>query len=175
MIARPGQTAFLLRHYPKAVAGLPEEINKIKPREGSPLEIVPTFEGNSVKLVALRDGKPAPGIEFHSSTDGVETVSVTNGTKDSDPVSFGFNQSGGNLFTISTITKTPGEWNGQKYAEIREFASLAFDWPLVAKGPTPRPFPCSRTPSPPALSGTISPASRPMSPDRWTALLLPGR
>src|SRR5207302_11192608 len=29
VLARPKQTAFLLRHFPKAVAGLPDEVNRL--------------------------------------------------------------------------------------------------------------------------------------------------
>src|SRR3954452_3914102 len=31
VLGRPGQTAFLLRHFPKAVAGNPDELNKLTP------------------------------------------------------------------------------------------------------------------------------------------------
>src|SRR5262249_52300550 len=32
------------------------------------------------------------------------------------------------------VTKTPGELNGQKYDEIREYATLSFNWPLERTG-----------------------------------------
>ena len=70
VLARPNQTPFLLRYYPKAVAGNPDELNQLTPRREISFEIQPTFEnegrdkggsaGGHVRLVALRDGKPIP-------------------------------------------------------------------------------------------------------------------
>src|SRR4051812_45094133 len=61
VLARPKQTPFLLRHYPKALAGRPDELNRLLPREAVPLEIRPTIEGATIKLVVLRQGRPIPG------------------------------------------------------------------------------------------------------------------
>src|SRR5947208_2572948 len=39
---------------------------------------------------------------------------------------------------VSRVTKETGEHNGRKYQEVREFATLAFTWPLVAKDADPQ-------------------------------------
>ena len=46
VLARPNQTPFLLRYYPKAVAGNPDEVNRLTPRRELPFEIQATFEVN---------------------------------------------------------------------------------------------------------------------------------
>ena len=43
VVARPNQTPFLLRYYPKAVAGVADELNPMTPRREIPFEIQPTF------------------------------------------------------------------------------------------------------------------------------------
>src|SRR5215471_15759696 len=60
VLARPNQTPFLLRHCPKAIAGNPDELNKLAPHGKLPLEIVATIDGDRVRLMALREGKPVP-------------------------------------------------------------------------------------------------------------------
>src|SRR5207237_1205796 len=44
VLARPKQTPFLLRHFPKALAGSPDELNKMQAHGKLPLEVVATFE-----------------------------------------------------------------------------------------------------------------------------------
>ena len=46
LLARPNQTPFLLRYYPKAVAGVAAELNRMSPRREIPFEIQPTFEND---------------------------------------------------------------------------------------------------------------------------------
>ena len=71
----PKQTPFLLRYYPKAVAGNPDELNRLTPRREIPFEIQPAFEttarqwqvgGGLRSPLALRDGKPIPNAIFTS-------------------------------------------------------------------------------------------------------------
>ena len=62
VLARPKQTAFLLKHYPKAVAGSPDEVNRLKPYAKVPLEITATFESSGITFTALREGKPLPKV-----------------------------------------------------------------------------------------------------------------
>ena len=84
VVGRSKETAFLLRHYPKAVTGVAEELNRMQPRGEIPFEIQATFEGGPsssgaasgtgsapgagssgvVRLVALRDGRPISGAVF---------------------------------------------------------------------------------------------------------------
>ena len=133
VIARTGETPFLLRYYPKAVAGPAIELNKLKPRVGSALEIVAEFDGDRIKLLALRDGKPLPKASFHAvdaNLKEAEFAADGEGRADWVPTSSG-------TYTVyfRSDLKTAGELDGKKYDEVREFATLALDWPLVAKGP----------------------------------------
>src|SRR5579884_2880206 len=64
VLARAGQTPFLLRHFPKAMAGNPAELNKLRPHGKLPLEIVAKFDSDKVQLLALRNGQPVPKAEF---------------------------------------------------------------------------------------------------------------
>src|SRR4051794_9107962 len=59
-----GQTAFLLRHFPKAVAGSPDELNKLVPFGKLPLEVAVSIDGDRVLLTALHRGNLLPGAEF---------------------------------------------------------------------------------------------------------------
>src|SRR5262245_58708859 len=63
VLGRPNQTPFLLRHFPKAITGNPDELNKARPHGQLPLEIVATIEGEKLRFVALREGKPVPNAE----------------------------------------------------------------------------------------------------------------
>src|SRR5262249_20249399 len=76
VLARPNQTPFLLRYYPKAVAGTAEELNRMTPRSEIPFEIQARFEEDRptkgtapgsrgvIRLSALRHGRPIPGAVF---------------------------------------------------------------------------------------------------------------
>src|SRR5262249_24010051 len=44
VLGRSNQTKFLLRHFPKALAGNPDELNRLKPYGKLPLEIVATCQ-----------------------------------------------------------------------------------------------------------------------------------
>src|SRR5262249_31489302 len=60
VLARPNQTPFLLRHYPKAIAGNPDELNKREPHAKLPLERVAPIDAEGLHLTAWRQGKPVP-------------------------------------------------------------------------------------------------------------------
>src|SRR3954470_7157399 len=50
VLARPNQTPFLLRYYPKAIAGAPADLNRMQPRREIPLEVTATIEGEQMRL-----------------------------------------------------------------------------------------------------------------------------
>ena len=143
VIARPGETPFLLRYYPKAVTYDPKNeagrvpelnnMNRMKRREGASLEIAAEVMPGQINLVALRDGKPVPKATFHAvDVDLKETefAADENGRATWKPGSTG-------TYTVyfRSDLKTPGELDGKKYDEIREFATLALDWPFHSRGP----------------------------------------
>lgn len=132
VLARPQQTPFLLRYYPKAIAGIADELNRMTRRDEIPLEIMATIDGDRIRLVVLRQGKPVPAAVLttvDSDLTGSELTAGADGSATWKPPAPG-------RYSIYTrdVTKQSGESAGKSYAEIREFATLAFTWPLA--GPT---------------------------------------
>jgi hypothetical protein len=125
----PRQPPFLLRHYPKGVAGKPEEVNRLQPRAETRFEIVPRFDSDHVALTVLREGRPLAGVKLN--TVDVNLVGEEFTTDAEGQVAFTPPATG--VYSVYTqfVDKTPGESGGKHYDEIREFASLAFTWPLV--------------------------------------------
>jgi Protein of unknown function (DUF3386) len=129
VLARPAQTPFLLRHYPKAVAGKPDELNGLRRREETQLEIMPQFASDHVLLTALRDGEPLAGAKIQTvdvNLVGDELTADAQGQVKYAPPATG-------LYSVYTqfVDKTPGNHDGHAYDEVREFATLAFNWPLA--------------------------------------------
>jgi hypothetical protein len=128
VVARPNETPFLLRYYPKAIAGRPDELSRMTPRAEIPFEIMATAEGDRVRFVVLRKGKPMPGAVLHTvDTDltGSELTAGGDGSVTWKPPARG-------MYCVYTRddTKGPGVAAGKSYEEIREFATIAFPWPL---------------------------------------------
>ncbi len=143
VIARPGETPFLLRHFPKAVsysprndAGRVHELNdmeRLRRREGASVEISAEFLPSQINLVALRDGKPLPKATFHAvDADLKETEFAAD---EEGKAAWKPTASGTYTVYFRSDLKTPGQVEGQKYDEVREFATLALDWPLTSEGP----------------------------------------
>jgi hypothetical protein len=131
VLARPNQTPFLLRHFPKAIAGNPDELKKAHAHGQLPLEVVATVDGEGLRLVALRNGKPVPRAAFVTVDTELKNVKLTadaEGQATWKPPAPGHYA----VYTRST-TKEAGEFDGQKYEEIRDFATVAFAWPLERK------------------------------------------
>jgi hypothetical protein len=132
VIARANQPAFLLRHYPKAIAGKPDELNQLLPRPETAFEITATIEGDSVAFTALYQGKPIPNAAFT--------------TVDADLVNEQFSASGDGRATwtppapgkysvyTQRVANEAGEATGKQYQQVREFATIAFSWPLERRG-----------------------------------------
>ncbi len=136
VLARPKAVPFLLRHYPKAVAGNPEEVNVLEPRKETPLEIMPTVAGDRVGLLVLRDGKPWPGAVLQTVDPDLFGDKLTAGPDGRTT----WKPPGPGLYAVytSNVRKQSGEKDGKHYDEIREFATLAFIWPLERKGADPK-------------------------------------
>ncbi|MGP0064472.1 MAG: DUF3386 family protein [Isosphaeraceae bacterium] len=140
VIARPKETAFLLRHYPKALAGVADELNRMKPRREIPFEIRSTFEDDgrdkgggtgshgAIRLQVLRDGRPVPDAVFTAIDSSLTEATVKAGPDGSavwTPPAAGRYS----IYTRETL-KQKGSLDGKPYDEIREFATLALAWPL---------------------------------------------
>jgi hypothetical protein len=147
VVARPKETPFLLRHYPKAVAGVAEELNRMVPRREIPFEIQATFESGQksagsasgagptrgggagvVHLVALRDGRPIPAAAFMVVDSAMSEQSITAGPDGS--ASWSPPAPGQYAVAVRETIKRPGALDGKAYDEIREFATVSFAWPL---------------------------------------------
>jgi len=119
---------FLLRYYPKAISGPMVDINQLKAHERSSLEIVATVSAESITLVLLDHGKPVPRATFTTVDDALvneELKADDEGRALWKPAS-----SGHYCVYTKVVRKESGEHEGTKYTEIREFATLAFQWPL---------------------------------------------
>jgi len=130
VVARPDQTPFLLRYYPKALSGRPEVLNGLS-RATLPevrLEIMTTVEPDHVKLVGLREGKLVPDAVFHTVDADLTESKVSAGPDGS--ATWTPPSPGRYSVYLKEVTRRAGEHQGRPYDEIREFATLAFDWPL---------------------------------------------
>jgi hypothetical protein len=132
VLSRPLQPAFLLRHYPKAVAGKPEELNALKPRSETRFEIVPKFAADHVLLTLLLDGKPLPGVTLKSVDVNLSEDEFK--TDDAGQATYAPPSTGVYCVYAQHVDKTAGKHADKSYDEIREFATLSFAWPLVRAG-----------------------------------------
>jgi hypothetical protein len=135
VLTRPLQPAFLLRHYPKAVAGKPDDLNALKPRSETRFEIVPNFEADRVLLTLLLDGKPLPNTTLKSVD--VNLVEEEFKTDDAGRLVFTPPSTGVYCVYAQHVDKTAGKHADKNYDEIREFATLSFTWPLVRNDADP--------------------------------------
>jgi hypothetical protein len=123
------KTPFLLRHFPKAVAGTPEELNRMKPFDKVPLEIVAQVQEDGIRLAALREGKPLPNAVFFLAGRDKKANQWKAGPD--GWITWTPPKPGHYSIYTSHVTPTSGEHKGKKYEEIRDFATLAFTWPLT--------------------------------------------
>ena len=130
------EVPFLLQYFPKALAGEPAELNRLKPRPEIPLEITALVKDDGLTLTVLKGGKPLPEATFTTVNDGLvneELKADKTGRVTWKP------PAAGNYCVYTRLDLAePGELDGRKYTEIRRFATLAFSWPLVRSGADPR-------------------------------------
>jgi hypothetical protein len=130
------KTSFLLRYFPKALAGKPEELNRLQPFKEVPVEIIAQIKPDGLQLQALKDGKPFPGALFMTA---VPEGDVGTAMKANEEGKATWKPTAGNHSVyFSAITKKAGDRAGKKYEEIRDFATLAFTWPLSENGADPK-------------------------------------
>ncbi|REK18707.1 MAG: DUF3386 family protein [Planctomycetota bacterium] len=123
---------FLLRHYSKAVAGTPEEVNRFSPT-GSPIELLAKFEPTRVVLTALLDGRPMPNVRIDTvdaDLVGEELTTDADGRAIFEP-----SEPGVYCVYVGHTLDESGEYRGTAYDEIRRFATLSFAWPLAPSEP----------------------------------------
>lgn len=122
----PRKTPFLLRHFPKSVMGSASQLNAMKPFDKVPLEILGRFQKDTVELKVLRGGKPWPNVKI-STLDrklrgGTLTCDAQGKVKWKPP------RKGWFMVYVSDFQKKAGTYQGSKYQEIRDFATLSFQW-----------------------------------------------
>jgi hypothetical protein len=127
---------FLLRHYPKAVVGKPGDIGLLEPKKDIPLEIMLVPSGDGVEFYALHDGKWLANADFSVIAPNLKEQKLTAG-KDGKAAWKPAAPGHYSVYTNRTL-KQAGMHNGEKYDEIREFATIAFAWPLETKGADPK-------------------------------------
>jgi hypothetical protein len=125
VLARPKATPFLLRHYPKAVAGNMADVRALQPKSEIPFEIQVRDQGDELEFVALRNGKPIPDAKFIVVGNDLKDQSFSGKWKPTAPGHYA-------VYTSQTL-KASGVHQGEKYEEIREFATLAFTWPFESQ------------------------------------------
>jgi hypothetical protein len=133
VLTRPGEPPFLLRYFPKGVAGQPAELNRLQRRPDAPLEIMATIQEESIELVALADGQPVPGALFHAVDRDLAEQEITadaDGHATWKPTSTGT----WSIYVKRVLAKA-GENDGKRYDEIRDFATICLSWPLVRAQP----------------------------------------
>jgi hypothetical protein len=127
---RPGSPTFLLRHYSKAVTGAPDELNAMAPL-GTPVELVAKFEAERIVLTALQGGQPLADTRI----DIVDADLASEELKTDARGQAVFTPAAPSLYCIYVghTIPTAGEHAGKAFAEIKQFATLSFEWPLVSE------------------------------------------
>ena len=185
VLARPNQTPFLLRYYPKAVAGLGDELNRLTPRKEIPFEIQAAFEGDGpvkgkdqstggrVRLVVLRDGKPIPSAVFTVVDSDLSEKTIKAG---SDGAALWAPAEPGrySIYVRETL-KQKGSWTARSTMRSASLPRLLSNGRSSTGRWTPRRWHSSRMRSSTALRGAISPASRPRSAASSTGVLSTAR
>ena len=120
--------AFLLRYYPKAVSGKPDDVAKLGRYDAIPLEIMPAFSKDSVTLTVLRDGKPLANAVVTTVDSDLQNEELK--TDEAGRATWKLPAAGPYAVYVKHVVPGAGTSNGETYDEIREFATLGFDWPL---------------------------------------------
>ncbi|MFO1045318.1 MAG: DUF3386 family protein [Planctomycetaceae bacterium] len=120
--------SFLLKYYPKAVSGKPEDLEKLTRHEAIPLEIMPRFSSDSVTLTVLHDGRPVPNTVVTTVDADLQNEELK--TDNDGKVVWKLPAAGPYAVYVKHVTTQEGTRNGDAFQELREFATLGFDWPL---------------------------------------------
>lgn len=120
--------SFLLRYYPKAVSGKPENLTKLVRNESIPLEIMPTFTRDAVTLTVLHEGKPLAGAVVTTVDADLQNEELK--TDEAGKATWKLPAAGPYAVYVKHVVAKSGTHGSDSYEEIREFATLGFDWPL---------------------------------------------
>jgi hypothetical protein len=120
------EVPFLLRYYPKAIIGKPEEARPHPRRDLQAPEIMASFTADTVTLILVRNGKPLPHVVFTTVDDDLNNEEIK--ADASGQATFRPKSPGYYCVYTKLVTKQAGEADGKAYEEIREFPTLAFPW-----------------------------------------------
>ena len=120
---------FLLRYYPKAVSGSAEELSRFKSCSQVPVEILAEADGDEMVLTAIHKGKPVAGATFTTIDEDLQNVELK--ADDAGRVRWKPSATGRYCAYVKVTQPQTGEYKGLHYDEIREFATLTWNWPLV--------------------------------------------
>ena len=123
---------FLLQYFPKAIAGEPAKLNAMQPRPEIPFEIVARVEESAITLIALAQGKPVPGALFTTVDDDLVNEELK--ADEAGRAVWRPDSAGHYCVYAKHVIRQAGSRGDQQYAEIRQFATLAFEWPFVRTG-----------------------------------------
>ena len=90
-----------------------------------------TIDGDRIHFTALRDGKPLRKAVFITIASDLSNERLTAG--DDGPATWKPASAGRYSIYTENITKQSGKVDGKDYEEIRDFATVAFTWPLERK------------------------------------------
>jgi hypothetical protein len=123
VVRRGAAGAFLLVYLPKTVVGLPFG-SAVRIGEAAPAELVPSGSPAALRLQLLARGRPVADAEVTMILpDGSRKVVVT----DADGRTPAFTTPGRYGAWARVAEATPGEHDGEAYAEIRRYPTLVVD------------------------------------------------
>ena len=122
------EVSFLLRYFPKAISGPIAGLSTMKANDKSTLEIMPTVSSDSISLVLLDHGIPVPEVIFTTVDDSLNNEELKANRE--GRVTWKPARPGQYCVYAKVVRQEAGELAGKKYREIREFPTLAFQWPL---------------------------------------------
>jgi uncharacterized GH25 family protein len=117
---------FLLRYHPRAVVGVPAE--PMKPDSELPVEIIPVFEKGKLRLLVAAKGKAVADAE-------VNVILPDNNKKkaktDTKGLTDAFEEAGRYGAYVLQSDDKPGERDGKKYDQVRNYATLVVSLPAA--------------------------------------------
>jgi hypothetical protein len=128
VLARPKQPAFLLRHFPKAIAGEPKTLQTFAPKRDIPFEMMFAFDGEQMQFWTRHERGvlvPEEFVILGTSPKSTKLKPGKDGKVAWKP------EAGRFVVYAGLFRKEAGTAGEQKYEQIREFCTLEFSWPLV--------------------------------------------
>ncbi len=123
VLQRGDSKPFRLQYYPKAVFGDIPAAEKATVGDRVPLELVPIIEGGKIRFKALAAGKAMAKAEVTVLIPGEEKAKVV--TTDDTGLTPVFEKVGTYGAHTRRVKSNSGERDGKKYAEVRQYATLA--------------------------------------------------